>query len=40
MARIEMELDVDTIAKLFSKTLKSLPMEGYGIQEKEAKWRA
>lgn len=35
MAKLIMDVDVDLIAMVFSKTLRGLPVEGYGIRRKE-----
>lgn len=42
MAKIIMDVDVDLIARVFSKTLRALPIEGYGIRKMEGcgKWKS
>lgn len=36
MRKIIMDADVDVVARVFSNTMNSLPIDGYGIRKKEA----
>ncbi len=35
MGKVIMDVDVDLVARVFSKTLRGLPIEGYGIRHAE-----
>jgi hypothetical protein len=41
MGKVIIDVDVDLVARIFSKTLRGLPVEGYGIRRTEvnAKWK-